>query len=257
MFINSLGYPSGGSGAYEFKWKILSPAVVDPRTQKFINGDTILHLDDSVLVFTNTLLPESYYESDFKIIRYVYDQGGFAISDTVEIIVLSVPQVNIVEINNYVKIPTGEPQTFIMNTGVVSGYTLDYRWKINKQQQGVTNDTLANIILSAGTNWVEGRAYRSDIFGNLKCYNNDSLRIKVYDLIPGVISNSQTICFGGKPQDLTGTQPEGGDSLYRYVWEYYNLTTSLWDTLVDSDELPYTQPSLPFDPNESFETSST
>ena len=255
--INSLGYPSGGSGAYEFKWKILSPAVVDPRTQKFINGDTILHLDDSVLVFTNTLLPESYYESDFKIIRYVYDQGGFAISDTVEIIVLSVPQVNIVEINNYVKIPTGEPQTFIMNTGVVSGYTLDYRWKINKQQQGVTNDTLANIILSAGTNWVEGRAYRSDIFGNLKCYNNDSLRIKVYDLIPGVISNSQTICFGGKPQDLTGTQPEGGDSLYRYVWEYYNLTTSLWDTLVDSDELPYTQPILPFDPNESFETSIT
>ena len=46
------------------------------------------------------------------------------------------------------------------------------------------------------------------MFGNLKCYNNDSINIKVYDLIPGVISASQTICYEGKPQDLTGTIPE-------------------------------------------------
>ena len=250
--INSLGYPSGGSGNYEFKWKILSPAIIDPRTQKFINGDTLLHLDDSVLVFTNTLLPDSYYETDFKVLRYVYDQGGFAISDTVEIRVLDVPQVYVEEIDNYTKIPTGHPLTFVMETGVVSGYTLDYRWKVNKQQQGVAKDTLANIVLSSGTNWIEGRAYRSDMFGNLKCYNNDSILVKAYDLIPGVISSSQTICYGGKPQDLMGTQPEGGDSLYRYVWEYYNLTTSTWDTLKDVDGIPYTQPILPFDPNEPF-----
>ncbi|MDB4177147.1 gliding motility-associated C-terminal domain-containing protein [Schleiferiaceae bacterium] len=248
--INSLGYPSGGSGNYEFKWKILSPGVLDPRTQKFINGDTILHLDDSVLVFTNTLLPETYYESDFKVLRYVYDQGGFAISDTVEIRVLNVPQVSVEELNNYVKIPTGEPLTFVMQTGIVSGYTLDYRWKINLQQQGVTNDTLQNIILSSGTKWIEGRAYRSDLYGNLKCYSNDSLEVKVYDLIPGIIGNSQTICYGGKPQDLSGTQPEGGDSLYRYVWEYYNLADNSWDTLKNASGVAYTQPVLPFDPNE-------
>jgi hypothetical protein len=248
--VNSLGYPSGGSGNYEFKWKILSPAVLDPRTQKFINGDTLLHLDDSVLVFTPTLLPETYYESDFKVLRYVYDQGGFAISDTVEIRVLDVPQISVEEVNNYVKIPTGEPLTFVMETGVVSGYTLDYRWKINKQQQGVNNDTLQNIILSEGTKWIEGRAYRSDIYGNLKCYSNDSLEVKVYDLVPGVIGNSQTICYGGKPQDLSGTQPEGGDSLYRYVWEYYNLVDNSWDTLRNSSGVAYTQPVLPFDPNE-------
>ena len=248
--VNSLGYPSGGSGDYEFKWKILSPGVLDPRTQKFINGDTILHLDDSVLVFTDTLLPETYYESDFKVLRYVYDQGGFAISDTVEIRVLDVPQVSVEEVNNYVKIPTGEPLTFVLETGVVSGYTLDYRWKINKQQQGVINDTLQNITLNSGTKWIEGRAYRSDMFGNLKCYSNDSLEVKVYDLLPGVIGNSQTICHGGKPQDLSGTLPEGGDSLYRYVWEFYNLADNSWDTLRNANGVAYTQPVLPFDPNE-------
>ena len=248
--VNSLVYPSGGSGNYEFKWKILSPGILDPRTQKFINGDTLLHLDDSVLVFTPTLLPETYYESDFKVLRYVYDQGGFAISDTVEIRVLDVPQISVEEVNNYVKIPTGEPLTFAIETGVVSGYTLDYRWKINKQQQGVNNDTLQNIILSSGTKWIEGRAYRSDIYGNLKCYSNDSLEVKVYDLIPGVIGNSQTICYGGKPQDLSGTQPEGGDSLYRFVWEYYNLVDNSWDTLRNASGIAYTQPTLPFDPNE-------
>ena len=119
--INNLGYPSGGSGDYEFKWKILSPGIIDPTSQKFINGDTILHLDDSVLVFTDSILPESYYESDFQVLRYVYDQGGFAISDTVEIRVLDVPQVNVEEQNNYVKIPTGEPLTFIMQTGTLNG----------------------------------------------------------------------------------------------------------------------------------------
>ena len=250
--INNLGYPSGGSGDYEFKWKILSPGIIDPTSQKFINGDTILHLDDSVLVFTDSILPESYYESDFQVLRYVYDQGGFAISDTVEIRVLDVPQVNVEEQNNYVKIPTGEPLTFIMQTGTLNGYNLNYRWKVNNSQQGVVNDTLQNIILSSGSNWIEGRAYRTDMFGNLKCYNNDSINIKVFDLIPGVISASQTICYEGKPQDLTGTSPEGGDSLYRYVWEYYDLTTSSWDTLRSTSGVAYTQPVLPFDPNDLF-----
>ena len=127
--------------------------------REFINGDTILHLDDSVLVFTDSILPESYYESDFQVLRYVYDQGGFAISDTVEIRVLDVPQVNVEEQNNYVKIPTGEPLTFIMQTGTLNGYNLNYRWKVNNSQQGVVNDTLQNIILSSGSNWIEGRAY--------------------------------------------------------------------------------------------------
>ena len=132
------------------------------------------------------------------------------------------------------------------------GYNLNYRWKVNNSQQGVVNDTLQNIILSSGSNWIEGRAYRTDMFGNLKCYNNDSINIKVYDLIPGVISASQTICYEGKPQDLTGTIPEGGDSLYRYVWEYYDLTTSSWDTLRSTSGVAYTQPVLPFDPNDLF-----
>jgi gliding motility-associated-like protein len=252
--INNLGYPSGGSGNYIFKWKILSPAIIDPATQRFINGDTILNIDDSVLVFSDTLLPNSYYESDFQILRYVYDQGGFAISDTVKIQVLDVPQIAVSEINNSFKIPTGHPLTFTIQSGVVSGYSLDYKWRINSQQQGITSDTIKNIFLSSGTNWIEGRAYRSDQFGNLKCYSNDSLLVKVYDLVPGVISSSQMICYGGKAQDLTGTQPEGGDSLYRYVWEYLNLDVSppQWDTLKDLSGNAYMQPVLPFDPNEPF-----
>ena len=31
---NNLGYPSGGSGDYEFKWKILSPGIIDPTSQR-------------------------------------------------------------------------------------------------------------------------------------------------------------------------------------------------------------------------------
>jgi len=80
------------------------------------------------------------------------------------------------------------------------------------------------------------------------------LLVKVYDLVPGVISSSQMICYGGKAQDLTGTQPEGGDSLYRYVWEYLNLDVSppQWDTLKDLSGNACMQPVLPFDPNEPF-----
>ena len=221
--VLSLSYPDGGSGAYEFKWQIKPyETYYHQTTGKAINGDTLIHINDSVLVFNDTILPESYFERGFSVTRWAYDQAAFSISNKVHVVVLSpAPQVSVFTDPVYDTIPTGHPLDFILTHGITPD-SLAYRWRVNNKQQSVVDSLLYNIVLPQGENWVEGRVHRIDQFGALKCYNYDSLRVVATDLLPGVISSSQSICFGDIPQKITGTSATGGYRNYRYLWQYYN-----------------------------------
>jgi gliding motility-associated-like protein len=246
----SMTYPSGGSGSFEFKWQIKPEGTYyHPLTGAAINGDTLIHIDDSTLVFDGSVLPPSYFDRGFTVSRWAYDQAAFAISNEIRVsVLLPAPQVSVFTDPLYDTIPTGHPLNFILTHGD-NPDTLAYRWKVNKQLQSATDSLLNNIILPEGTNWLEGRVYRIDQFGSLKCYNYDSLKVVVTDLIPGVISSSQSVCNGDIPQKLIGTSASGGYRNYRYLWEYFDLNNNSWDTLFDSNLNPYTGEELFFDPD--------
>ena len=51
-------------------------------------------------------------------------------------------------------------------------------------------------------------------------YSN-TITVTVFDsLLPGVVSDAQSICYNTAPALLSGTSPGGGTGQYSYQWQY-------------------------------------
>jgi len=59
------------------------------------------------------------------------------------------------------------------------------------------------------------------------------------NLIAGVITADQTICYNGTPALLTGTAPTGGDGSYTYQWEFSIDGGTTWNIVVGANALTY------------------
>ena len=243
--ILSTEYPSGGGGDYEFQWQILSPA-----------GDTIIDLDDSTFSFEPGVLPLVYYESDFSLRRYAWDNGLLAVSNAVKITIASVPFVNVTETSGDYLIPTGHPIELEAAFSQPTTFTTAYKWLVNGVESGVNTAKMSNLVLPKGTHEIIGRIYNVNPDGDLECYQEDTAYIEVVDLLPGVVSDDQTVCYNEKPSNITSvTAPSGGSTEYQYEWQVYNTATDQWDTYLDNSGNVVADPILAFDPATGFKES--
>ena len=243
--ILSTEYPSGGSGDYEFQWQILSPA-----------GDTIIDLNDSTFSFEPGVLPLVYYESDFSLRRYTWDNGLLAVSNAVKITIASVPFVNVTETSGDYLIPTGHPVELEAVFSQPTTFTTAYKWLVNGVESGVNTAKMSNLVLPKGTHEIIGRIYNVNPDGDLECYQEDTVFIEVVDLLPGAVTTDQTVCYNQKPTNITSvTAPSGGSTEYQYEWQVYNTTTEEWDVYLDDAGNVVADPILAFDPATGFKES--
>ena len=197
----NITYPSGGSGNYTFEWWIGSPV-----------GDTILQIDKATLTFPLGLLPPVYYEDTLRIMRRAIDSDALAISDTVTVSIVNVPPINIVEIDDDYKIPTGHLTSYAAFLNQQVDYTIANKWLIDGVDAAVYNDTLTNVYLDSGRHTIEGRVYYVDTLGRMRCYRSSVVEVDVSDLLPGVLNPEQTVCYDEKPQDLFVIDTASGGS---------------------------------------------
>lgn len=240
--VRNINYPSGGSGNYTFEWWIGSPA-----------GDTILQIDAPTLTFPLGLLPPQYYEDTLRVMRRAIDSEALAISDTVTISIVNIPPVNIVEIDDDYKIPTGHLTNYAMYLNHQVDYTIAYKWLIDGIDAGVYKDTLTGVYLDSGRHEIEGRIYYVDTLGRMRCNRKSMVVVDVSDLLPGVLNPEQTVCYNEKPQDLyVLDSASGGSGEYFYSWEYWNRVDSIWEPYLDTSGAKVTDPVLAFDPTVGF-----
>ncbi|MDC0377478.1 immunoglobulin domain-containing protein, partial [Schleiferiaceae bacterium] len=240
--VRNITYPSGGSGNYTFEWWIGSPA-----------GDTILQVDASTLTFPLGLLPPQYYQDTLRVMRRAIDSEALAISDTVTVSIVNIPPVNIVEIDDDYKIPTGHLTNYAMYLNHQVDYTIAHKWLIDDIDAGVYNDTLTGVYLDSGRHEIEGRIYYVDTLGRMRCNRKSMVVVDVSDLLPGVLNPEQTVCYNEKPQDLyVLDSASGGSGEYFYSWEYWNRVDSIWEPYLDTSGAQVTDPILAFDPTVGF-----
>ena len=240
--VRNIIYPSGGSGNYTFEWWIGSPA-----------GDTILQVNAPTLTFPLGLLPPQYYEDTLRVMRRAIDSEALAISDTVTISIVNIPPVNIVEIDDDYKIPTGHLTNYAMYLNHQVDYSIAHKWLIDGVDAGVYNDTLTGVYLDSGRHEIEGRIYYVDTLGRMRCNRKSMVVVDVSDLLPGVLNPEQTVCYNEKPQDLyVLDSASGGSGEYFYSWEYWNRVDSIWEPYLDTSGAKVTDPVLAFDPTVGF-----
>ena len=207
--------PTGGSGSYTFEWVVTSPS----------NESTTLNVNDSKLIFTDGLLPDSYFEpgpGSLSIKRVAIDSEKRAITSEIVIPVLSIPFTSVSEKNSKYLIPTGERVDVEVELATnVSGANYEYKWYIDGSESGYSNtDEINNLILDEGIHEIESRVFVLNDLGVPKCFRSESIEVEVVDLEPGTISPDQIVCLGAKPEDLQGvTTPTGGSGSYLYSWE--------------------------------------
>ena len=243
--VRNVTYPSGGSGNYTFEWWIGSPV-----------GDTILQVNTPTLTFPLELLPPAYYQDTMRVMRRAIDSEALAISDTVTISIVNVPPINVVEINDDYKIPTGHLTDYVSNLNFQVDYNVARKWLIDGIDAGVYSDTLSGVYLDSGRHEIEGRIYYVDTLGRMRCHRSSQVVVDVSDLNPGVLNPDQKVCLNEKPQDLfVVDSASGGSGEYFYSWEYYDAVDSLWYPYLDTSGIPVTDPILAFDPSVGFTTS--
>ena len=240
--VRNITYPSGGSGNYTFEWWIGSPV-----------GDTILQVNTPTLTFPLGLLPPAYYQDTIRVMRRAIDSEALAISDTVTISIVNIPPINVVEINDDYKIPTGHLTDYAAYLNFQVDYNVAHKWLIDGIDAGVYNDTLTRVYLDSGIHEIEGRIYYVDTLGRMRCHRSSKVVVDVSDLNPGVLNPEQTVCMNEKPQDLfVVDSARGGSGEYFYSWEYYDAVDSLWYPYLDTSGTPVTDPILAFDPSVGF-----
>lgn len=104
-------------------------------------------------------------------------------------------------------------------TGGIGAYS--YVWE--NSIDGVVFQPITNAI---STTYSPGQlstsTYYQRIVTNGACGRDTSniVEIKVLPkLTPGQITDNQSVCNGATPQQLEGSQPQGGDNTYSYVWQ--------------------------------------
>jgi hypothetical protein len=210
--------PSGGSGTYTYQWQ----SCPDLYSWNDIPGAT-----QSSYVPTN-LTSTTYF-------RRVLTSGtcGSVNSNTVKITVY--PQVS--------EGSTSPDQTVCYNTaptvlslttpsGGTGSYT--YQW-----QSSTDNFNWSNYVGATNSNYTPGNLTSTTYFRRVAtsgtCGSANSSAIKVSTLgqiTPGFILTDQTKCYGNTPDEITGTNPTGGNGSGSYTYQWQKSTDgSTWSDI--------------------------
>lgn len=211
---------TGGGGVYTYSWR------------KSVNGGTVW---ETIPNETNSYLNLPALAQSTKYKRIV-SSGSCGTAES-----------NIVTINVYPMIVSGvvgQNQSICYNTSPSSFTNINlptggsgsftYQWKFSDNGGTDFSDIqgATGITYTESDKLVSERLYKR-IEKNAGCESVESNTIKVTVLTqvnPGVVSNSQTICYLAQPSILTGTAPSGGNGSYTFQWQK-SVDATNWDNI--------------------------
>lgn len=88
-------------------------------------------------------------------------------------------------------------------------------------------------------------SYRRKISGENcgEVYSNSITITVLPELLPGIIGNNQSICYGMNANELSGTEASGSIGVYSYQWQVSDDKSS-WSDLLKADDPEYTPTSV-------------
>jgi gliding motility-associated-like protein len=222
-FVGSI--PTGGSGVYTYIWY----SSTDNLNWNLIAGGSTQNFTPGVTNF------QTFYQ------RVV--NGGLcspSISSSISISAQPLPGNNIVGTSQTIcqgfspQILTGS-----LPTGGSGSYS--YQWQSSLNSISWTNITGANTI-DYQPPALSGITYYQRVVSAGVCPAlTSSALIIIIDppVTNNTISTSQTICQGGVPIQITGSNPGGGNGSYTYQWQS-SLNNSTWTSISTGTSLNFT-----------------
>lgn len=196
--------PVGGTGAYSYQWqKLVGTIWID------ISGAT------TETFTSNALLSNSYF-------RRTETSGscGTVISNQITKTVLQQFSGGII----------GSSQTISYKTAPIlltslqspSGATLPYTFQWMKSED---NSYFVNVNSATSETFQPGNldlnTYFKRVTSNSTCGSVETNTVTITvtnQLLPGIVTSDQTICFKSAPNLLTGSAPSGGTGLFSFQW---------------------------------------
>ncbi|WP_205499889.1 gliding motility-associated C-terminal domain-containing protein [Rufibacter psychrotolerans] len=198
--------PMGGTGTYQYQWE----SSLDGVTFTAIAGAT-----------GKTYAPGALSQTTwFR--RAVVSGGCQVLSNVVKVTVNGEISQNTIHEDQ--TICTGMAPTTLGGTLPVGGDgTFSYFWEMS------TSGPASGFVTASGTantqNYTPGPLtqttwFRRKVSSGTVTHVSNVVQVTVYATITrNTISTNQTVCMGTAPARLVGTQPEGGNGTFSYVWE--------------------------------------
>ncbi len=199
--------PTGGNTPYTYRWQ----SSTDNSTFNDIPGATSLNFDPTSLNLT------TYY-------RQIQTSASSCGTDTTNTVTITVYDEFVVgsisEAQTICYNTTPSQLTSVAPTGGNTPYT--YRW-----QHSTDNSTFTDIGSASETKYQPGVLTQSTWYRLIQTSasscgtdTTNTVKVTVYDaFVVGSISSAQTICYNADPEELTGTDPTGGNTPYTYRWQ--------------------------------------
>ncbi|MDX5480698.1 MAG: gliding motility-associated C-terminal domain-containing protein, partial [Hymenobacteraceae bacterium] len=199
--------PTGGNGAYTFRWEYSTTGQPDSFVPVTANGDQ-RHYSPGIMTHTTWF-------------RRVVTSGACShVSNTVKVTVSAEITRNIVMISQ--SIYAGQVPAPLTGSAPAGGNgTYTYLWEMSEDG---TSFSPAEVP-STGRNYAPKALTRDTWFRRVVysggCANvSDPIKISVTPAIGGnTIQADQIICYGNRPATLTGTTPAGGEGDYLFLWQ--------------------------------------
>ncbi len=228
--LGSSSSASNGQDGYTYQWQYSSPG----GSWSNISGATSTTYNPGVLTSTK----------DYR--RRVISCGQTKYTNTIRVTVL--PQLSPGSINNAQTVCyNGDPATLGSSSSASNGqggYT--YQW-----QHSSPGGSWSNISGATATTYNPGpltstKDYRRRVISCGQTKYSNIVRVTVYsDLIPGSISNNQTICYSDNPVPFVNSvSASGGQGNHSYLWQYSTNGGSTWTNISGTNSSTYDPPVL-------------